>query len=119
MTKEYIANVYMTKEVEKDNYDAGCHGGISAVCDDKFTLEFGTKQDLLNQLAEWTASRFDVTKESFLEHVENECDKNRFDYAQGEDADGRHTIVTKNNPNGYYAMYFYHVSVSKKVSYSF
>jgi hypothetical protein len=117
--KKYIATVSFWKDVEKDNYSEGCYGGVQGVCDDKFVVEFNTKEDLLEQLAEWTANRFDVTEENFLEHVENECDKNRFDYAQGEDGEGDYMQVTEDNPEGYYAMYFYRVSVSQKVEFSF
>jgi len=114
-----IAKVLFIKEVEQDNYEIGCHGGISTIHDESFTLEFTDKEHLIAQLAEWTASRFDVSTENFIEHTENECDNNRFDYAQAEDADGNHIAITPENPDGYYAMYFYHIEVSQKVNYSF
>ncbi|QIA28654.1 hypothetical protein [Phage f2b1] len=120
MTKEFIATVLFSKDVEKDNYEIGCYGGIHGVMEDTITIEFNNKEDLLNQLASWTASHFDVTEENFLKHTENECEKNRFDYAQGEDEEGNYTMVTEDNPEGYYAMYFYKVkNVSKKVAFSF
>jgi hypothetical protein len=113
------AKVKFFKDVEKDNYFNGCCGGISSVHDETFDVEFEDKDDLLQKLAKWTSRHFDVKEETFLKYVENECENNRFDYAQPEDADGDFKHITEDDPEGYYAMYFYHVEVYKKVSYTF
>jgi len=118
MTK-LIAKVTFEKSAEMDNYDKGCHGGINVVSLDEFSFSFTDKKDLIQQLAEWTASRFDVTENSFISHVENECENHRFDYAQAEDESGNHTSITPENPDGYYAMYMFWVTVTQEINYTF
>lgn len=114
------ARVQFIKEVEKDNWEYGCYGGITTVYTDEFHVEFEGKHDLLQKLAQWTANHFDVEESTFLEYVENECENNRFDYAQTEDGDGDFKRITEEDPEGWYAMYFYHIDeVYQKVNYTF
>lgn len=105
----YTAKVYFWKDVERDNWEKGCYGGIKGIYDETFHVEFEDTTDLLKKLAKWTSSRFNVKAETFLEYVENECENNRFDYAQPEDDDGDYKKITENDPEGWYAMYFYRV----------
>lgn len=115
-----IANVSFWKDVERDNYDKGCYGGLTMICEEKFTIEFTDKKSLIDNLAVWASSRFDIALSDFKKCVENECEPNRFDYAQAEDADGRQRDITPENPDGFYAMYFFNVTgVFKKVSFDF
>lgn len=114
------AKVYFRKEVERDNWEKGCYGGITTICTDEFCVEFEDKQDLLQKLAKWTANRFDVKESTFLEYIENECENDRFDYAQPEDDDGDFKHITEEDPEGWYAMYFYHIDeVYQKINYTF
>jgi hypothetical protein len=115
----YTAHVKFYKDVERDNYSKGCYGGVRGVYDDKFSVEFENTEDLKRRLAEWTSSRFAVRVDTFLKYVENECEPNRFDYAQPEDDDGNFKHITEDDPEGWYAMYFYHIEVFKPVSYDF
>lgn len=116
----FTARIRFYKDVEKDNWEKGCYGGIERVSYTNINIDFEDKEDLLLQLAKWTASRFGVEELNFLKYVENECENNRFDYARPEDEDGYYKKITEDDPDGYYAMYFYEIEeVFKPVHYVF
>lgn len=115
-----LALVYMAKEVEKDNYEKGCHGGLSFLYDEKFTVYFNDTAELKKKLGQWASERFDVKAEDFASFVNNEIENDRFDYNQSEDAEGRFTTITEDNPDGYLAFYtFWIKGVYQEVEYTF
>lgn len=116
----YVADVYFTKEVEKDNYEKGCYGDRSLIFDKRFTIKFKNTEHLKVKLAEWLQGYFDVNKDTFVKYVENEIEANRFDYSQNEDIDGIHMNITKDSPDGYLADYtFYIDNVYEEIDYNF
>ncbi|AIW03170.1 hypothetical protein CPT_Mater235 [Bacillus phage Mater] len=119
MTNKYTATVTFEKTVEKDNWELGCYDGHRLICDDTFSFEFTTAEDLKEVLATWISNRFDVQKENFLNYVQNECYNNRFDYSQSEDAEGEYTFITEDNPDGFLASYMFWVDVTQKVEFEF
>lgn len=112
-----IARVEFEKRAEKDNWGKGCYGGAWTVYTDKFSVEFTDTDDLKQKLAKWVSSHFDVNEDDFAKYADNECENNRFDYCQGEDADGNHMVVTEDNPEGYLADYTFWIEVTQKVDY--
>lgn len=115
-----IAHVSFYKDVEKDNWFNGSTGSLQSVYDEKFTVEFSNTDDLKEKLADYITMHFDVWHNDFIEFVKNECENNRFDYAQNENNDGRKIELTEEQPNGYYAMYFFHIDkVTKEIEYKF
>lgn len=105
-----IAHVSFYKEVEKDNYEKGCYGSRSLIFNEEFTVNFKDTDDFKQQLASYTSTLFDVNEGHFIKWVENECENNRFDYAQNEDEEGNHIEITSENPDGYYAVYSYYIN---------
>ena len=117
MTKK--ASVYFEKMAVKDTWEDGCVGNSWHVYDERFNVDFEDTDDLINKLGIFISNNFDVNKDEFLEHVNNECENDRFDYCQGEDADGNKMSVTEDNPNGYLADYMFHVEVFERLDYKF
>ena len=116
----YYAKVLFYKQVEKDNYYEGCHGGLNLVYEDILEIEFKNKQDFVEKLAKYTSENFDVDEKTFLKHVENIHHNHRFDYYQTEDENGNRMKITKENPDGYCANYLFYVAdVYGKVHYKF
>jgi hypothetical protein len=113
------ARVSFYKDVEEDNFTHGCHGGLRPVYSQVIHISFNDKQDLLQQIADWTASHFDVKVSDFMQYVDNEVENNRFNYAQNEDGDGEYMTINEENPNGYYAMYEYRIEVYQPIEYKF
>jgi len=111
----YIATVNMDKMVEQDNYELGCQGSSRYVFEDSFTIEFNSTQDLLEGLANYISSNFDVDQNTFVEHVNNEIENNRFDYNQSEDNEGDRIDITPENPDGYLAQYTFYIEDVKEV----
>ena len=114
------AKVYFYKDVEEVSCNEGCSGSLSSIVNEIIYFDFEDTEDLCEQMANWTAKRFDVNKNNFLEYVNNEIENNRFDYSQNEDGDGNYTRLTENNPDGFHAMYCFLVDeVYKKIEYKF
>lgn len=110
-----MATVNVEKMVEQDNYETGCQGGSRFVFDDTFTIEFNSTQDLLEGLADYVSSNFDVNPVTFIEHVNNEIENNRFDYNQSEDGEGDKIDITPADPDGYLAQYTFYIEDVKEV----
>lgn len=116
----YKGKVYFCKEVEPDNYFNGVSGSISVVSSDTIYVDFADTDDLLQSLAQWASERFDVDFDTMRKGFTNECQLDRFDYYQNENADGLKITITENNPDGYHCSYsFYIDEVLELVDYKF
>ena len=117
---KYVANVSFEKMVQHDNYENGCSINSWITSTDDFVVFFTDTNDFKEKLADWVVARFDVDRGDFIEYVQNEDSNNRFDYCQGEDEDSNCITISKDNPDGYLADYFFYVSnVSEEIDYTF
>lgn len=114
------AHISFYKEVEKDNYETGVHGPRTIVFNEKFTVDFTDTNNLKDKLANYLYGFMDIDRLDFVKYVSNECENNRFDYSQNENAEGERITIDENNPDGYLADYYFYIDkVTEEIEYTF
>lgn len=104
MTK-YIANCHFYKDIEHDYFEHVCRGDIHPIDFQSIQLEFTTQSELIEKMADYVSGNYDVAHDRFCDYVSNDCDINRFSYAQNENDDGDYIELSKECPKGWYASY--------------
>lgn len=115
-----IAHVYVTKEMEKDNWFNGVTGERYLSWDENITIEFEDTEHLIEQLADYITQYADIPQNDFLEYTTNEIENNRFDYRQNEDNDNNKIDLTEERPDGYLCDYCFTVTkVTQEIEHTF